>query len=205
MHVAVIDIGSPGKSLGWAMVGPRDADGDDLDECVDILASALDSGPLALGFEAPMFVPKRTAAPKLTAARAGECGSGHPNRPFSASAGATVLVTALVVVPYVLDRLRARCPGAVATMDWRGRIADPGKLLLFEAFVTNQKKISESRHREDARAAAEAAQLGLVNPDTFSTAVDELSPLSLLGAMMLRTGWGTDLALLSQPCLVVRA
>ncbi len=87
MHVAVIDIGKPGKNLGWAMTGPMASRGTDLDECVGVLAAALGAGPLALGFEAPMFVPARRDPAKLLSAR---CGEG--NRPFSAGAGATVLV-----------------------------------------------------------------------------------------------------------------
>lgn len=61
------------------------------------------------------------------------------SRPFSASAGATVLVTALVVVPYVLSRLRKFVPEARATTDWRSPLDCAGQLLLFEAFVTNQR------------------------------------------------------------------
>jgi hypothetical protein len=57
MNVAVVDIGSPGTNLGWAMAGATTAEGTDIDECVETLATALQFGPLALGFEAPMFVP----------------------------------------------------------------------------------------------------------------------------------------------------
>jgi hypothetical protein len=45
------------------------------------LAAALRNGPLALGFEAPMFVPMRTDPKRLTAARSGEFGKGLPSRP----------------------------------------------------------------------------------------------------------------------------
>ena len=61
MNVGVIDIGSPGKDkIGWAIVnamGREHCTGTDLDEGVCALAGALEAGPLALGFEAPMFVP----------------------------------------------------------------------------------------------------------------------------------------------------
>ena len=43
MRVAVIDIGKPGKNLGWAMDQPEIA-GVDLDECVATLAAALRIG-----------------------------------------------------------------------------------------------------------------------------------------------------------------
>jgi hypothetical protein len=71
MNIAVVDIGSPSANLGWAMVGNTTAEGTDIDECVETLGSALQRAPLALGFEAPMFVPIRTDPKRLTAARAG--------------------------------------------------------------------------------------------------------------------------------------
>jgi hypothetical protein len=196
MRVAVIDIGKP-ENIGWAIDDPAQ-DGNDLDRCIDIVADALRSGPVTLGFEAPMFVPYRTEWRKLTKARTGECGDGI-NRAFSASAGATATVTALVVVPYVLRQLRQLVPDATATLDWHSPPTEPQRLLLFEAFVTNQRKTSDVRHVEDARLAIAAFRSGPRN------AVEEPECLNLLGAMMLRTGWGMDPAILTRPCLVVRA
>ena len=118
MNVAVIDIGKPYANFGWAIVGDTPAEGTDIDVCVQTLAAALRIGPLALGFEAPMFVPIRTDPKRLTSARSGDCGKGMPSRPFSTSAGATVLVTGLVVVPYILNALRSLVPEATATLDW---------------------------------------------------------------------------------------
>ena len=205
MHAAVIDIGSPKKkNLGWAISGPTRCQGTDLDQCVGVLASALDAGPLALGFEAPMFVPCHQSPSDLTKARQGECVGGI-NRAFSAGAGSAVLVTGLVVVPYLLTKLRARVPGATATLDWRAPPTERKHLLLFEAFVTNQKKTGDSRHVEDARRAVEAFQDGMRDPAQLKSAVVVDSCFSLIGAMLLRTGWTHDLAILHEPCLVVRA
>jgi hypothetical protein len=95
MNVAVVDIGRPGANFGWAMVGNITAEGTDIDVCVETLAAALRNGPLALGFEAPMFIPIRTDPKRLTAARSGEVGKGMAVRPFSAGAGAAALVTGL--------------------------------------------------------------------------------------------------------------
>ena len=47
---------------------------------METFAAALRIGPLALGFEAPMFVPIRTDPKRLTAARTGEFGKGLPSR-----------------------------------------------------------------------------------------------------------------------------
>ena len=85
-----------------------------------------------------MFVPIRTDPKRLTAARSGEFGKGLPSRPFSASAGATSLVTGLVVVFYILNALRPLVPEAIATLDRRLPPVGHGRLMLFEAFVTDQ-------------------------------------------------------------------
>jgi hypothetical protein len=202
-HVCVIDIGKPGKNLGWALSGPKSSDGNDLDECVEAVAQAMQNGYVALGFEAPMFTPIRDDAMNLTKARHGEAAKGI-SRPFSASAGATVLVTALVIVPFVLKRLRALAPSATATLDWRMPLPGRADLLLFEAFVTNQKKTEDTRHIEDAYLAIAEFKRGIADPASFRSAVVEPSLLNLLGASMLRTGWSNDPAILGEDCLVVR-
>lgn len=203
-HVCVIDIGKPGKNLGWALSGPEPIDGTDLDACVEVVAGALHSGPVALGFEAPMFTPIRNDAMILTKARHGEATRGV-SRPFSASAGATVLVTALVIIPFVLNKLRALVPDARATMEWRKPMAGRADLLLFEAFVTNQKKTEDTRHIEDAYLAIAEFQRGMADPANFKNSIVEPNSLNLLGALMLRTGWTSDPSVISEECLVVRA
>ncbi len=175
MNIAVIDVGKPDKILGWIMAGPQASEGTNIDSCVDTLALALDAGPLALGFEAPMFVPMREHPAKLLSARSGECNKGV-SRPFSAAAGASVLVTGLVVVSYVLAKLRRKVHEGKATLNWNPPPSDPGRLLLFEAFVTDQPKTRDPRHIDDARLAVAAFQRGMVNPATFRSSVVEPRP-----------------------------
>jgi hypothetical protein len=141
MNVAVVDFGKPGANFRWAMVGDTTGEGNDIDVCVKSLAQALRNGPLPLGFEAPMFVPIRTDPKRLTAARKGDSGKGLQSRPFSASAGVTVLVTGLVVVSYILNTLRPLVPEAIATLDWRSPPADPGRLMLFEVGAQSSDRI----------------------------------------------------------------
>ncbi len=201
MFCAVIDIGTPGKSLGWAAVdhGGHMVDGTDVDVCIDVLSEALRLGPVALGFEAPMWIPTRLQPARLTSARQGESGPGLASRPFSASAGATVLVTGMVVVTYVMRRLREFAPAALVHFDWQNLSTEPGQLL-----VTNQKKSHDARHVEDAKLALAAFLLGMQNPRTFRSSVEEPDCLNLLGAALLKAGWTTDVGVLSTPCLVVR-
>ncbi len=205
MHVAVIDIGSPkNNNIGWALVGDKADCGTNLDECAKVLAQVLKTEPLALGFEAPMFVPMRNEPFSLTSARCGETGEGI-SRPFSASAGASVLVTSTVVVPYVLRCLRKTVPDVTATLDWNGWPNEPrqsSRMLLFEAFVTNQDKARQ--HFEDARLAAKELYTKLRGNKKIESSVTVDKCFSILGAMMLRTGLSKDISVLSQPCLVVR-
>jgi hypothetical protein len=64
--------------------------------------------------------------------------------------------------------------------------------MLFEAFITDQRKTTDIRHVEDAHLAIAAFQRGMRDPANFQSSVEEPICLSLLGAMMLRTGWDTD-------------
>lgn len=203
MHVAVIDIGKPGKNLGWAIVGSSPTSGTDLDDAIDEISKRILQGPVALGFEAPLYVPMRNAAVDLTKARSGEC-IGGVNRPYSASAGSTVLVIATVVVPYVLRALRSASPACIATIDYRKFFSAPSGILLFEAFVTNQKKSHDTRHVEDAELAANHLLRMTEGRAPLESAICEPECLNLLGAMMLRTGWTTELSVLDAECLVVR-
>jgi len=204
MRVAVIDIGKPGKNLGWAIDEPK-KEGTDLDCCIDELAETLCKNSLALGFEAPQFVPVGHDQNNLLKARQGEAGPGLAPRPFSAAAGATVLVTSLVIVPYVLQRLRERVPAATARLDWRHSMTEPRQLLLWEAFVTDQRKVTATRNVEDAQVAIAAFRRGLADLASFKSSVTSPECFNLLGAALLRTGWSTNVALLSAPCLVVRS
>ena len=203
MHIAVIDIGKPDKNLGWAIVGPSPASGTDLDKAIKAISNRISRGPVAIGFEAPLYVPMRRSPGDLTKARKGEC-DGGVNRPFSASAGSTVLVIATVVVPYVLRALRSASPSCVATMNYREFFSAPSGVLFFEAFVTNQKNLHDARHIEDAKLAAQHLLQMYKKPSPLKSAVYEPKRLNLLGAMMLRTGWASDLNVLNSECLVVR-
>jgi hypothetical protein len=56
-----------------------------------------------------------------------------------------------------------------------------------------------TRHIEDAHLAIAAFQRGMRDPANFQSSVVEPICLSLLGAIVLRTGWDTDPAILSRP------
>lgn len=149
-----------------------------------------------------MFVPMRSKAMALTEARDGDGG-----RPFSAAAGATALVTATVVVPYVLHGLRKAVPSASATLDWRRwqrQERKNGQLLLFEAFVSGKAKTNNGTHEKDAEAAARALCDKLKDDRCVESMVTVGRSFNILGAMMLRTGWASTCRVLCASCLVIK-
>jgi hypothetical protein len=201
--VAVIDIGSTKKrdkpKTGWAIDGPTSQQhGYDIEEFIDSAAPILRKRGLALGFEAPMFVPLHSDANDLTRKRQGE-----GDRAFTASPGATALVVGLVVIPYVLKKLREHASEAEATFSWREWRPNGGQLLLFEAFVTHQPPDDPEPHVRDAKLAIQKFREAMNQAD-FSCEVYETENFNLLGAALLRTGWTRDVAVLSMPCLVIR-
>jgi hypothetical protein len=200
VNYAVVDIGSPAKgNLGWSAIGPNlDNGGTDPEALIDTLVDVATRGPLALGFEAPMYVPARRDAADLLRARKGE---GH--RAWSVAAGATTTAIALAIVPWIFGRLSMRLPALTAWQDWTRLPTRPYEVLVFEAFVSGGPS---DGHHVDARGAALAAQALLGRTGvSVSSALFEEECMSLLGAALLYSGLTDDTSELRRPCLVVRA
>jgi hypothetical protein len=141
LSIFVIDVGAPHKdNLGWANSDGRT--GTDLDKCIVTVNEAVTVGPVALGFEAPLYVPVRDDPNSLLKAR-----SFEGNRPWSAGAGPTVLSQGLVIMSYVFSRLNK---GVRPTFDTPRQSYD---LQVFEAMVSGAGKPQGSDHETDAMAA----------------------------------------------------
>jgi hypothetical protein len=198
--IGVVDVGSPksGK-LGWAVLSQGEPPrlGKDLDAFVQAMTALGAAHPLAIGFEAPLFIPTPSEAMRILSGRRGE-----GSRPWSAGAGAAVTTAALAVVTYTLAGLRRGLPNATASVDVSHPPQRPGDLLAFEAFVTASAKGVD--HADDALIAAREARALLGGDRPYRSAIDEPEVFSLLGAALLRTGWTHDLTVLSAPCLVVK-
>ncbi len=197
MHYAVVDIGSPRQgNLGWWITGPFIEDGGTgPEDLVANLTEAVKSGPLLLGFEAPMYVPAKRDIRATIQQRPGEAG-----RPWSAGAGASVTAMALALVPAILDRLSANVPGIRAWQDWTRKPQIAGEVLVFEAFVTTG--VSDG-HAQDARLAAYAAR-ELMGQASVSSALGDEPCMSMLGAALLHAGMTADIGELHRQCLVVK-
>jgi hypothetical protein len=193
------DVGSvPKGNFGWwSSNGPS---GDRPSTLVDYLVSALDDGkPVALGFECPLFLPLHHDEMYLTNGRPGE-----RSRAWSATAGCGALATGLVEVAWVLREtgLRLNSP-TQAYLSWDSFVAAGTGLFLWEAFVSGKEK--GANHIADAELGARALMNALPNPKAANAVACESEVYSLVGAALLRTGWTTDISVLQQPCLVLRA
>jgi hypothetical protein len=201
--VAAVDVGSLANIGWWRAFGNDAGGGRDLDELVEVLAADLNQHrSVALGFEAPIFVPLPAEAVGLCRQRVGEQG-----RPWSAGAGTGALALGVQQDAYVFAGLARQ----VAT---RPRISfDPRQLdgsettlVVWEAFVSAKAKnrAAVDPHVDDARVAVEEflerLSNGLVHSD-----IDEPSVLNLAAAALLASGLSADVGLLTQEAIVVRA
>lgn len=200
------DIGSvPNGRFGWARVASgendveRHRDGTEIAQLVDALAADIGAGrPVALGFECPLYLPVPDKPLLLGRARQGEA-----NRSWSAGAGAGALATGAVEVAWILAALRERLPASGPTLDWDAFMQSGRGLFLWEAFVTDRAKAAT--HVDDATVAVSAFRDALPDIAAANAVSTEARPLSLLGAALLWAGWSSDLGLLHQPCIVIKA
>ncbi|MFX0199654.1 MAG: hypothetical protein ACFFCW_26320 [Candidatus Hodarchaeota archaeon] len=188
--------------FGWAAAlrpGAELESGSDISALCSRVAYCLEHGQkVALGFECPLFVPVPRNPHDLTRAR-----SGEGNRPWSAGAGAAVLATGLTETVWILSKVRSSLSTPPpAFLSWAEFQQSTNGLFLWEAFVTASAK-GESHHG-DAGIAVETFVSCM--PDLEgANAVREDIVYSLIGAALLRSGWRSDLKLLSQACVVIRA
>ncbi len=201
MHELVVlcaDIGAVSAgNFAWAGLPP--AHGADPLSLVHHAAKRLNLGqPVALGFECPLFVPLVDDPASLTRARPGEGA-----RPWSAGAGSGSLATGLVEVAWVLRELRRQVTEQPAAhLHWPSFAAAGCGLFVWEAFVSAGGK--RASHLQDAQAAVDAFEAALPTPDTVNAVKCTSEVYSLIGAALLRTGWSSELAILREPCLVIK-
>lgn len=201
------DIGSvKGGNFGWSRrsaTSPDASSGHGGHHPADLVAEMTEDfergRSIALGLECPLWMDLPTDAAELTRGRDGE-----GSRPWSAGAGSGALATGLVQTAWILRELRAAAPKAKAFLRWPEFVEAKSGLYLWEAFVTGAAKTVT--HVGDAQKAADAFAAALPDPSAKSSVRSRGGEVvSLIGAALLRTGWTTDVALLSQSCLVIRA
>jgi hypothetical protein len=205
------DVGSTRSKVpkfAWARISPERSSevvgSSDIRELVTFLEHDLKSDrSVALGFEAPLFMPVPDRVEDLSRGRSGEGG-----RSMFAPAGSAVATLGLHQAAWILRRLFLSCGEACAfTLDWAKWPPESSRPLLFcwEAFVS-QEAHSASLTEADLQDAATAAKEFLISEDDLeaANAVKTEHPLSMMGAAALWSGWASDSDVLHQPALVVK-
>lgn len=195
------DVGSCRRgNFAWARIGPEVPallnHSPDIEELVSSLEQGLRSGlNIALGFEAPLFVPVPEDPDEIGRARTGE-----GNRPYSAGAGASAALIGVQQAAWVMGRIRPYIGNHTVITDWRLWTEASGVILLWEAFVSGSAK--GDCHADDAVTAArefERREKSLHSDVTCGRA------LSLVGTAALWAEITTDPAILHLPVLVLRS
>jgi hypothetical protein len=201
--VAAVDVGSLANIGWWRARGNVGTGGHDLDDLVGELIADLERGSaVAVGFEAPLFIPRPTASSGLNKQRLGERG-----RPWCAAAGSGSLALGIQQSTYVLTSIaHGYARPLTASYDCDALRTGAAQLVVWEAFVTGKAKNPRSidPHVDDASAAV-AEFRRRITAGTVSSDIADLAVLNLAGAALLAAGLTDDVAVLTQPCTVVRA
>lgn len=202
--IFAVDVGSL-RNVGWArFASSQPPEGSrSLSDLVDRLAADAANGwSLALGFEAPGFLPVPENPTSLNRARPGE-----GDRPWCFGAGAYTTAIGIQQAAWVVRALASRAATThdIATdwLSWPPAEGPRPVVLLWEAFVSRAAHSPTNDPIEDAVTAAHA----FLESEHSLKAIHAVScdpRLSLLGTVALWSGWSTDLVLLRSEPLVVR-
>jgi len=198
------DIGSTlRRNFAWARGEPGSASlkpGTDISEIADLVAEDLQSGSsVALGFEAPLFLPVPESTTELSKRRDGES-----DRSWAALTGAYVATLALHQAAWILRRIRGRAQMFSFSLNWREwppAGPDP-TLLCWEAFISGKSK--GKTHKADAEKGVREF-LKLEGRLKFASNSVTANPrISMIAAAALWAGISDDVGLLHQECFVVK-
>lgn len=200
--VYACDIGSlKSGTFAWARNASPDsapAASVDIDDLVAAVTRDVANGlPIALGFEAPLFLPVPDDSSQLNSGRTGEA-----SRSMFAPAGAAVTTLGVHESAWIFKRLRVALPADMSlTFDWTISDHKPKEIFIWEAFVSSTAH--SDTHERDAATAVQYFLAHIANLDAVN-AVTCSNPLSLISAAALWSGWLTDIESLHIPCLVLR-
>lgn len=202
--VAALDVGSAARTGWWrSHLDGGATQGRNVDElCAELVQDLIAGSPVALGFEAPLWMPYATVATQLGRARPNE------RLAWSAGAGATVLTYGIQQMTYVLHRLASATnhDPPTATLDPRELHDGSAQLLVWEAFVSGRAKDRSAvePHISDARAAGQEF-ISRWRAGRWQSDLGDARPISLAGLALVLTGLRDDLAVLATAPVVVRA
>lgn len=209
-----VDVGSVRRRGGfsWSLTDASVRGQDDPSQLGDAVMSALQSdGRVALAFECPLSVPV-PAADATGWMDLGRARAGEHNRPWSAGAGAGVLATGLVQLPWLLRYVADRSDTQVSATTQPAAFLDGrANLLLAEAMVTSDGKPEPvDGHQDHADALAAARRLEeLLTTAASGEVVSDVSclphaALNLAASAAMHAGVLLDPAELRQDVLVAK-
>lgn len=217
--IYAIDVGSTRDRKGrrpaftWACVRPDQTEichcCHDIDHLTRSVETDLQSGrSVAIGFEAPLFIPVPESSKSLSSGRPGE-----GNRSWAAPVGLAVTTLGLHQAAWILQRMVSTCRGlADLTLDanrWPPREGKP-VLFLWEAFVSGDAH-GRGEHPDELDAATAVTcfldneeKLTAGAPPVVTPAGESRHQISLIGAAALWAGWSEDLDLLRTSTLILK-
>lgn len=200
VSVVCVDIGSVSKDrFGWARTTSDGTfGGKSIDQCRTLLLEDISGGRrVALGIEAPGFLPVPLVSKDLGRGRLGE-----KDRSCFAPAGGYVATLGLHELLFLLQGIK----GIPCTLDFEEWVHGNEGVLLWEAFVSGSAHTSVDDHAADAATAStemfKRLQSGHVNTDV--SVASPMRVFSLLGAALLWAGLTEDPRVLHSPALVVK-
>ncbi|MCX5513742.1 hypothetical protein C3941_13640 [Kaistia algarum] len=151
VYVFCVDVGSP-RNVGWADNEGETGGPETFAAALFRVALRLQRGELvALGFEAPIWTPRRSEFARITSSRGGA--ELVLRRAWSAGAGCGALGAALALMPWCFSALAVNGVVPATTSVERFRQWNSG-LFVWEALVTGEAKGTD--HHHDASYAVEA-------------------------------------------------
>jgi hypothetical protein len=172
-----------------------------IDGLLDQIEHDVRSGAsIALGFEAPLFMPVPLRSKDLNSGRIGEA-----NRSMFAPVGAFVTTLAIHEAAWILRGLRDRIGATIDfTVDWQRPWRSgkgKAKLLVWEAFVSSLAH-GDTHERDAVTAARYFVQCEHRFAEVNSVTCEQ--PFSLIHCAAIFAGWSADVAGLHSDCLVLK-
>jgi len=213
--ICTCDVGSTldqrkrGPAFAWARLNPNEGiESIQASACIDKLVRRLaldiiEGYSVALGFEAPLFIPVPNDSHELSKGR-----EGDRDRAWASPIGGYVSALGIHQSAWILKRLyeklqeslSPRCEFTLDSRRWPPHSNQP-ILFCWEAFVS--KEAHSSNHRKDA---ATALHFFFKHEEHLEkeNAITAENPISLIGAAALWSGWTGDLEYLHKMTLVLK-
>jgi hypothetical protein len=211
--IYAVDVGAPTGGLAWARLAPHEEQiprgSTDYNLFLQLLTADLSRRlPVALGFEAPLFLPVAANIGQLTLARQGEPAA------WSVTPGANVTTIGIPLMALTLRKIQ-ECvePAPSISLDANTWLASGNlspNLVLWEAFVWRDAHAREpnaaglSDHVQDAATAVRAFMHWESAVPRQPSSITAHDPISTVGAALLWSGLADDIQLIHEQTLVLQ-